>query len=271
MDSLNWAAELRREAYGVALGIRTSRPRHLAVIVESFPLLQESVSTRKACTWFSLHSREESSGPTLHLALQDSTELACSEDLDYILDVLEYWMVSHVADASPSRVFMHSGAIGWQGQAILLPGESRSGKSSLVSELVRAGAEYYSDEFALLDPQGRLHGYPKPLSLRKGGSNRQTDHPVESFGGRVGRDPLPVGLVLFTSYREGARFRPLPLTRGEGTLQLLPHTAGTRRDAPRVLDTLQNLGQSVRFLKGDRGEAVDVAPLVLEEVLGSGL
>ena len=197
---------------------------------------------------------------------EDSNELARSPDLDYITQVLEFHLVSHVADVSPTRVFIHSGAVGWQGQAILVPGESMSGKSALVSELVRAGAEYYSDEFALLDPEGRLHPYPKPLSLREGDSLQQTDYPIEVFGGRVGRIPLPVGMVLFATYQEGARFRPRPLSRGQGTLQLLPHTAGKSTDAARVLDTLQHLGPEVRFLEGARGEAAEVAPLVLSRL-----
>ena len=137
--------------------------------------------------------------------------------------MLEFHLVSHVADVSPSRVFVHSGAVGWQGQGILLPGESMSGKSTLVAELVRAGAEYYSDEFALLDPEGRLHPYPRPISLREGAALQQTDYPIEEFGGRLGTEPLPVGMVLFATHREGARFRPRRLSRGQGTLQLVSH------------------------------------------------
>ncbi len=190
--------------------------------------------------------------------------MARSPDMDYILRVLEFHLVSHVADVSPSRVFVHSGAVGWRGQGILLPGESLSGKSTLVSELVRAGAEYYSDEFALLDPEGRLHPYPKPISLREENPRRKIDYAIEEFGGLPGKKPLPVGLVLFAKFQKGASFRPEQLSRGRGTLQLLPHAAGKKKDAARVLDTLQNLGPEVRFLEGGRGEAAEVAPLVLK-------
>jgi hypothetical protein len=31
-----------------------------------------------------------------------------------------------------------------------------------VAELVRAGATYYSDEFAVLDSRGRVHPFPRP-------------------------------------------------------------------------------------------------------------
>jgi hypothetical protein len=34
---------------------------------------------------------------------------------------------------------------------------SYSGKTTLVSELIRAGATYYSDEYAVIDERGRVH------------------------------------------------------------------------------------------------------------------
>jgi len=60
------------------------------------------------------------------------------------------------------RVFVHAGVVAWQGRAVLIPGRTLSGKSWLVRALVRAGAEYYSDEFAVLDARGRVHPYPLP-------------------------------------------------------------------------------------------------------------
>ena len=38
-----------------------------------------------------------------------------------------------------------------RGRAIVIPGRTFSGKSTLVAELVRAGATYYSDEYAVED------------------------------------------------------------------------------------------------------------------------
>src|SRR5262249_47349881 len=75
----------------------------------------------------------------------------------------------HVAEMAPDRVFVHAGVVGYQGRAILLPGRSFSGKTTLVVELVRAGAEYYSDEYAVLDTSGGVHPYSGPLSIRRPG------------------------------------------------------------------------------------------------------
>lgn len=50
----------------------------------------------------------------------------------------------------------------------MVPGRTLSGKSSLVLALVKAGADYYSDEYAVFDGSGRVHPYSKPLSRRSG-------------------------------------------------------------------------------------------------------
>src|SRR5262249_26128145 len=72
-----------------------------------------------------------------------------------------------IAERAPARIFVHAGVVGWRGRAIVIPGRSYSGKSTLVAALVRAGATYYSDEYAVLDSRGRVHPYPKPISLRQ--------------------------------------------------------------------------------------------------------
>ena len=59
---------------------------------------------------------------------------------------------------------VHSGIVQWNGRALLLPGATHSGKSSLVAELLRRGATCFSDEFALIDAEGRAHPYPYSAS-----------------------------------------------------------------------------------------------------------
>src|SRR5262245_11510226 len=58
---------------------------------------------------------------------------------------------------------VHSGVVAHDGGAVLLPGSTGSGKSTLVAELVRRGALYLSDEYALVDGAGDVHPYPRSL------------------------------------------------------------------------------------------------------------
>ena len=69
---------------------------------------------------------------------------------------------------------MHAGAVAWRDRGIVIPGRSHSGKTTLVRALVEA-ARYYSDEFAVLDPQGRLHPYPLPLRSARAVRNRRSE------------------------------------------------------------------------------------------------
>src|SRR5215467_11147446 len=71
-----------------------------------------------------------------------------------------------VVHRSQQMLFVHAGVVGWRGLAIVIPGRSHTGKSTLVAELVLRGAVYYSDEFAVLDDTGKVHPYRRTLVLR---------------------------------------------------------------------------------------------------------
>src|SRR5262249_46651795 len=149
--------------------------------------------------------------------------LARTADRAEVIERLEWDLRWHIAQAARRRIFLHAGVVGWQGRAIVLPGRSFAGKSPLVAALVRAGATYYSDEYAVFDARGRVHPFPRPLSLRdeQGG---QRLHRVESLGGVAGVRPLPLGMIVLTEYRPGARWRPRRLSPGQAALAVIENT-----------------------------------------------
>jgi len=197
-----------------------------------------------------------------------AARLMRTHDLDEVLHHLELDLELYIGDHARRRTFVHAGVVGWNGQAIVIPGRSFSGKSSLVKALVKAGAEYYSDEFAVLDERGRVHPYPIPLAIRPAqDGDRPVKYRVEELGGVAGACPLPVGLVLITRYVGGARFRPRPLSAGRAVLELLTHTLPARRRPERVLDALTQAVAQASVLRGTRGEAEETA----RQILGSDL
>jgi hypothetical protein len=147
---------------------------------------------------------------------------------------------------------------------VLIPGRSFSGKTTLVAELVRAGANYYSDEFAVIDRPGMVYPYARPLQVREGGSRRQTQRPVEEFGGTAGIQPLPVGIVIVSSYAPGARWRPRQLSPGIGLLEILDNTVSARRSPAIVLATLKQVVSEALVVRGVRGEASQVVEWITE-------
>ncbi len=85
----------------------------------------------------------------------------------------------------------------------------------------------------------------------------------EALGGITGVRPLPVGLVVATSYRPGVRWRPRRLLPGRAVMALLAHTVSARRKPERALTTLRQVVADALVLKGARGEAEEVAEALL--------
>jgi hypothetical protein len=191
--------------------------------------------------------------------------LARTRRLDDALDAFAADVQLHVAERARKHVFVHAGVVGWEDRAIVVPGRSFSGKTTLVAELVRAGATYYSDDYAVFDARGRVHPFPRPLSMRRDGEHAQERHPVESIGGVAGEVPLPVGLVVVTEYSSRVRgWRPRPLSTGQGVLELFAHAVAARRRPAPVLEALEGATADAVILKGRRGEAAPTAAAILE-------
>lgn len=199
-----------------------------------------------------------------NLLYANALRVARSLDLGEVIDAFEANVHLHIAEAAPRRRFVHAGVVGWRGEAILIPGRSHSGKSTLVAALVAAGATYYSDEYAVLDERGRVHPYPKPLSLRANPGGKATWHPVETLGWSAGSTPLPIGLVVVSQYKAGAVWRPRRLSTGHRVLALLANTVSACRQPAVALATLQRVAANAVILKGGRGEASAVTPRLLK-------
>jgi hypothetical protein len=271
LDRLGWAAGIAFTAYGLSIGIRVTDQSVLAQIRGLLPPGWRPAARPTVRRLYSVVV----GGPTgrasvrrLNILYSGGTRLARTNDFEEVLRLLELDMELYIGDQARRRTFVHAGVVGWKGRALVIPGRSFSGKSSLVQALVKAGATYYSDEFAVLDELGRVHPYAIPLAIRP---RRDGDPPVkyrvEELGGVPGVGPLPVGLVLFTRYVLGARFNPRPLSAGRAVLELLSHTLPARRRPERVLDTLTRTVARASVVRSPRGEAEETA----RRILGSDL
>ena len=266
IDRLGWAAGMAFVSYGVRIGIRVSSPEILARIEEVLPPHVKPARGPRVDGLYSLIASGTKVGSNrrrFNILYVGARRLARTKDTDEALDALEGHMQIHIADHARRRVFVHAGVAGWRGKAIVIPGRTMTGKSTLIKALVEAGATYYSDEYAVLDKHGRVHPYAKALSMRQNGGGRPKRIPPEALGGKTGVRPLPVGLVVATGYRPGVRWRPRPLSPGRAVMELLNHTVPARRDPERVLATLRSATADATVLKGARGEAAEIAETLL--------
>jgi hypothetical protein len=200
----------------------------------------------------------------------DGELLENAETLNDALILLGGHMMIHVAEYAPQYVFVHAGVVAWENRALLLPGASHAGKSTLVAELVRAGATYYSDEFALLDSQGRVYPFTRDIRMRRPGMADQIPLPLEQLDGRAGTGPRRVSMVVFTEFAEHARWAPEALTPGRAVLELLLHSTPVQRTPNRTLATLSAMVGDARVWRSQRGEAAGAAGSLLAALATGG-
>ncbi len=199
----------------------------------------------------------------LHLLYADSTRIARDAALNRVLATLETDLHRYTAEATSDMTFLHAGVVGWQGSAIMFPGPSLSGKTTLVREMLRLGATYYSDEFAVVDSSGLVHPFARPLGIREDSSYAQTKYSAEELGATSGVKPLPMGMAVICKYEAGARWQPAPLSQGQGALELLTNSVAVRSQPDQTLRRLQKLVRHTIFIQGTRDEAHKAAASIL--------
>ncbi len=269
VDGLGWQAGTCFDAYGLRVGVRTNAPDALERLETRLPPGWRACRSAVVDQIFSLWVDPRREGPRrpsrVYVGRRRRVRTA---DLAHALAVLESEIRQSVAAGAERRTFVHAGVVGWRGRAIVVPGRSRSGKTTLVAELVKAGAEYLSDEFAVLDVRGRVHPFPKPLSIRgPGGCDLHAQaRRVEELGGTCATRPLPVGLVVLAEHRPGATWRPERLTTGRAVLEMLVHTVPARLRPEASLRSLERAAARATVLKGERGEASELATLLLRSL-----
>jgi hypothetical protein len=192
------------------------------------------------------------------------TQVARTLDRAEATAALENNLQMHVATNARDRVFIHAGVVGWRGRAIVLPGRSFAGKSTLVNALLAAGATYYSDEYAVLDRNGRVHPYPRRLSLRQPEAN-PTRISAAELGADTGVAPIPIGQVIFTEYRPGAAWRPKQLSPARALFELVANTLPNVSQSRLGRKVLESLAVSVNAVQSRRGNADDAAGEILRE------
>ena len=280
LNRRRWADGVAFTCHGARIGVRVNDPAVLDSVHARLPPGWKPADSPVVDALYSLivsAGDESARVRRCNLLYVDAVRIARTMDLPKLLDALESDLHFRVAVTARRRIFVHAGVVGWHGRAIVIPGYSMKGKTTLVGALIRAGATYYSDEFAVLDAQGRVHPYAKPLYVRGADGEERRSVAAETLGARVGTKPLPVGLVAITEYHEAARWRPRVLSPSEGVLALLSHTVVARVRPRLALETLERVASSgAIMLTGRRGDAEETTAALLRRVaaparrMGSG-
>ncbi len=189
--------------------------------------------------------------------------VAHAATLETLVPLLQGLLDEGIVHRLTGMVAVHAGAVAFGGSAILLPGPSHAGKSTLVAELVRRGCVYFSDEYALIDDLGLAHPYPRAMMLRNGLVEARPFLASE-WNVEVGRGPAPVRLILALEHAADSAWNIRRVPQSEMLLMLLkntPHSVTGPRDL--VTPFLRASGSAACFT-GIRSEAASAAGRILE-------
>jgi hypothetical protein len=160
------------------------------------------------------------------------------------------------------QVAVHAALVVVDGAAIVLPGRSFTGKTTLGLALAAAGASLASDEFTLIDPtSGLVTGWARPARVRVGTASRR--EPVTASV-----PPAPVALVAFLRHVEGATLEIRPITRATAVIAMLDETVCARSRPDPSLDAAMAATHGT-LLRGVRGEATQAATWLLDRLAES--
>ena len=204
-----------------------------------------------------------------HLVYVNQSRMERCLDFERALQVVDEHVHLMLAFEATHRIFVHSGVVEFNGRALLLPGVSFAGKSTLVKELVAHGASYFSDEYAVLDEDGLVYPYPKSLNLRQPGSitNSDTVALTPRQLGSKAVDPkagIPVAGVLEVKFEEGKPWDVKAISPGKSAITLFSNTISARKRTKESLATVTKVAAGARNWSGTRGEAPEAAQRILE-------
>jgi hypothetical protein len=180
------------------------------------------------------------------------------------LDALEGSLDRAVAMRAEGRLFVRAGVVAWKGRALVLTGGHLSGRRALTVALTRAGAAYYSDTFAVFDPEGRVWPYARLPRL---------DGVLENVGGAptLGEEggPLPVGVVAMVTLTSGRGWSIRRVSSARAFRALFERSL-VGDDAATAVPILTRAVRGVIALAGRRGPSGPVASRLLENLDTAG-
>jgi hypothetical protein len=225
--------------------------------------------------------------PTLYSYQRDQVIDRKSQSLPGLLNHAVWDIHAYVAEHVRDFLLIHAGAASAPEGALLVPGGTGSGKSTLVAALLQRGFEYLSDDFAAIDPiTTKIYPYPKRISLKRPslrffpgleeglgdrdgalrvGMRERFARP-EDLGSGVGGPAAARWLVFQGPDRQGsARLSPMP--RAEAMEELVKQAFNLHRYRDRGVVLLSRLVGDAETFRLDGGTPPERAELLADRFL----
>ncbi len=250
------------DVFGVSVHLE-GPPEIVEAIAEHLP---SSAAENQESQGASLHYRiiPKSHGATLlghEVSRPDGSTLGNFRQKDTAVQAVGSEIHFEIACLS-SWVFVHAGVVAVDGKAAVLPGRSLAGKSTLVAALLKAGATYYSDEYAVFGDGALVHAYDRPLRCRNADGTATFVHP-ETVTDKVGGDPAAVALVAAIEYQPGEQWDVSTMPPATAALRVVDNTVRAR-EFPGPTTKVAALLGATQSIVGVRGEADEAASEIIE-------
>jgi hypothetical protein len=173
---------------------------------------------------------------------------------------LNHELVHGVMLRAPKLYYVHAGVVAVGGQAIVLPGLSRAGKSTLVLGLIEQGAQLLSDELLAFDPVSRLaRVFPRAIKIRDACVGYFPTLSAHFHGAGEGRflafeglpfalisAPAPVAAIVVPTWTGSGREELEPISAGRALLDLAGSSLNFGTHRVRSLDCLAAMVDEAR-------------------------
>ncbi|MDB4049218.1 hypothetical protein N9485_03305 [Luminiphilus sp.] len=155
--------------------------------------------------------------------------------------------MSGLARVIETQHCLHAAAVSINGNAIVMPAVSGSGKSSLTMWLVANGFDYITDEMVLIDKDHRVDGISRPIHIKSHGwkavqhlLKHEHEHdiydgtqvnvvPISSINGNVSSENThQAGILLFPRFESGASTTLTRISPAQAGLALIKNHINAR-------------------------------------------
>ena len=243
-----------------------------------------ALKIRRRPVWLFWKHRYEITGKDRDSGLFPATERE-------VLPHLEWAINWQIALYFKKYLQLHASAAEINGKVILFPGSPGSGKTTLCAGLLIKGARYFSDEFALIEPDTlKIHPYPKALCIKESSIKvLQEACPALRFDSRwikktkgvvafldpwkIGENPIAqpakVNFVIFPNYAAGVSPELFPLSRAEVVFNLNKHSLNFLDFRERGIDMFAELSSSAPGFNLRMGNLEDTCRLLMDLANGN--
>ncbi|MBI3925855.1 MAG: hypothetical protein HY319_09970 [Armatimonadetes bacterium] len=232
-DKLGWKDGLAAEVFGLTIGIRTDRASLFPRLKESLPpgwKPSDAEQTDILLSFKAGGATQRKGVRNYYIVYTGWTTVVRTLNEEEALIGFDRLVEVELAAASRELTFVRAGAVSWNDAAVLICTPRDEHLTAAVDAFVAAGGRRMSDQFALVDAEGRIHPYGNGFA-----------------------EPREPRLVLVVENLGTAGWRGRTLSPGKGTLSLIERTPSATVAPERALEVLPKVAMQSRVVQGKKG------------------